>query len=294
MLPLDQPLRDEKGFIHEIKWDGFRVLAYLDRGEVLLESRNGHSLNQRFAQLLPELEKVGGTKVFDGEVVAFNQEGEVDFSSLRTHRPLSPIFYIVFDLLFLEGEDLCAKPWFERRQCLDSIVSEDGLVRISPLLPDNLSSALAVAKGHGLEGIISKEKNSPYLPGSRSPLWRKQKFIKTLDCIMVGLKLMDDRIRSMAVALYQSEGTLFYLGNVGSGLSYKELSFLEQSLELLTSDQCPLVNPPVASEEWIWLKPLVVVEIEYLELTPAKRLRHPVFLRFRFDKDPKECTMEVS
>jgi len=159
-----------------------------------------------------------------------------------------------------------------------------------------VEDCLAFVKEQGLEGIVSKYKSSPYLPGTRSPLWRKQKIRRSLDCVLVGVRLRQNRVRSMAVGTYRPNGSLFFLGNVGSGLGDKELQFLEDALPLLAktgSYPCPCVNPPSDGDDYVWCDPLVVVEIEFLELTPGKRLRHPVFLRFRFDKEPEDCVLEV-
>ncbi len=292
MLPVERPvLPEEKGFVHEIKWDGYRVLSYLDGEEVHLESRNGKLLNVRFPQVVQGLQGKNLQVVLDGEVVALNKEGQVDFS-LLSQKGDPQICYIVFDLLYDQGKNLCPDPWFERRARLDTLLKSDELIVLSPLLPGYAENGIAFAKEHHFEGIVSKKEDSPYLEGTRSPFWRKQKIRRSLDCILVGLKIKPQAVRSMALALYQNDESLFYLGNVGSGLGERELDFLRQAVDLLASDHCPCVNPPEGTDSWIWFKPLVVVEIEYFELTPKKRLRHPVFLRFRFDKNPKECTLE--
>mgnify|MGYP000848856528 CR=1 FL=1 len=298
MLPVEKPLpADESGFIHEIKWDGYRVLAYLDDGDVRLESRNGRNLNHLFPQLVESARQKRLRAILDGEVVALTADGRGDFSLLRSCgiRPRH-ICYIVFDLLYCQSEDFCPKPWFERRERLETLIESEGALMLSPLLPGSARDCLTFAAEQDFEGIVSKQRNSPYLPGTRSSLWRKQKIRKSLDCILVGVKTGKAQVRSMAVGTYRADGSLFYLGNVGSGLGHEELDFLRQAMELLATSglaHCPCVNPPPDADDLVWCQPLLVVEIEYFELTPCKRLRHPVFLRFRFDKDPKECRMEV-
>lgn len=292
MLPVDQPLLDEAGFVHEIKWDGFRALAYLDGDHVLLESRNGHSLNRHFPQVVAAFKKKKQNAVFDGELIALDLDGKVDFSLLRQSRLSSTqIRFIVFDLLYLEGETLCPRPWFERRKKLEQLVWDQSIIAISPLMPGNLTINLDFAKDNQLEGIVSKHKDSPYLPGVRSPMWRKHKIRKSLDCVVVGLRLRAEKVRSMAVGVYQDD-VLLYIGNVGSGLGQEELNFLEQSIRILAQESPKIINPPDGSSEWIWFKPHLVAEIEFAEFTAQKRLRHPVFLRFRFDKNPSDCQIE--
>lgn len=295
MLAVDQPVGDhEQGFVHEIKWDGYRLLAHLHDADVRLDSRNGHNLNGRFPQLVHRLGQMGLNAVLDGEVVALNEQGGVDFSLLRSSRDSgAQVCYIVFDLLYFAGQTLCSNPWSERRRQLEALITSNDIVFLSPLLPGSVADCLAFAKEHGLEGIVSKRKDSPYLPGTRSLHWRKQRIKERLDCIVIGLKMAKRRVQSMAVALYEVDGSLVHLGNVGTGFSQKERDFLGQAVDILSATSCcPCVNPPQDAANWLWFQRFIVVEVEYFELTSSKRLRHPVFIRFRFDKDPKECVME--
>lgn len=292
MLPVSTPLVEKGEYVHEIKWDGYRVLAYLSGDGVLLESRNGKSLNQRFPQVAAALDGKGLTAVFDGEVVAVDSAGRIDFSLLRQGGGPRQLLYIVFDLLYLDGENLCPRPWFERRGRLEQVLPSSELVVLSPLLPGDLSSSLAWAREKQLEGVISKERSSPYLPGERSLWWRKHKLISTLDCVVLGVKLRGNKVRSLAVGAYLPGGNLVYLGNVGSGLTERELDFLQEAAPLLVQEQGTAQNLPADEGPWLWFKPQLVVEVEYLELTRGLRLRHPVFVRFRFDKEPEECELE--
>jgi bifunctional non-homologous end joining protein LigD len=288
MLPVQEPLGEEEGFIHEIKWDGFRALAYLQGGKVLLESRGGHSLNRRFPQIASFLGQKEWQAVLDGEIVAFRPGGEADFSLLKSGSARM-ICYVAFDLLFLAGENLCPQPWQRRRALLEELVESAGPLLLSPLLPGSLGENLRRAREHGWEGIISKHRQSPYLPGERSPWWRKHKILRTLDAVVVGLRLRGRQVRSLALGLFCPDDRLVYLGSCGSGLGLREREFLEQASILLHTDRPPVDNPPPADGSWVWFQPHLVAEVEYLELTAQKRLRHPVFLRFRFDKRPQEC-----
>jgi bifunctional non-homologous end joining protein LigD len=294
MLPVDEPVPpNDEGFIHEIKWDGYRALAYLDERGATLESRNGRNLNSRFPNVAEALKELGIHAVVDGEIVAFSKEGQVDFSLLRSRKPDSRICYVVFDLLSLRGEDLCPRPWLERRQQLETMVQEQGRVFLSPLLPGSASECLTFAAEHRLEGIVSKLRDSPYLPGVRSRAWRKQKIRRSLDCILAGVRMGQGKVRSLAAAVYTKDRSLLYLGNVGSGFSESEMDFVRQAMDILPrAPRCPCLNPPQENGSWQWYQPLAVFEVEYSELTPAKRLRHPVFLRFRLDKEAKECVLE--
>ena len=298
MLPVEHSVpADDCGFVHEIKWDGYRILAYIEGDDVRLQSRNGRNLNERFPQIVDYARQKGFRAILDGEIVALTQDGRVEFSLLRSS-PTSgvQICYIVFDLLYFQSEDLCSRPWFKRRERLETLLGNEGIIMLSPLLPGSAQDCLDFAAKQHLEGIVSKQRDSPYLPGIRSSLWRKQKIRRSLDGILVGVKMRERQVRSMAIGTYRPDGSLFYLGNVGSGLGHEELDFLRKAMELLVTPDdvhCPCVNPPQDASHFVWCQPRLVVEIEYFELTPSRRLRHPVFLRFRFDKDPNDCVMEV-
>lgn len=294
MLPVYGPVSKDVDFTHELKWDGYRVLAHVDADDVVLLSRNGHSLNDRFPRIVDSLKKRKLQSILDGEVVALTAEGKVDFSLLHRRSPVAHVCYIVFDVLQVQGQSLCPRPWMERRQHLEDLLPSEGVLLLSPLLPGSAKDNLAFAISQGFEGIVSKRRDSPYLPGTRSSTWLKQKRRRSLDCVFVGIKKTQGRLRSAAVGAYGDDGSLLYLGNVGSGFGEGELNFLEEAVWTLgTLKHCPCVNPPTLKDHWIWCKPFLVLEIEYFELTPSRRLRHPVFRRFRFDKEARDCQVEV-
>lgn len=294
MLPMAQEVGDSTGFVHEIKWDGFRVLAYHANGQVALESRGGLLLNDRFPEIAGAVKQLENPLVLDGEVIALDQRGRPNFSLLQQgSQPEGSLRYVVFDLLHLRDKSTCSLAWQERRALLGEHCTDLALIIVSPLLFSDAFSSLEFAQENGLEGIVSKEQSSPYLPGRRSSYWRKQKIRRTIDCIVVGVSAAAKRIRSLKAGLYDSRGHLYYVGNVGSGLRAGDLEFLEKAITLLSMEGCPVVNPPETDNLQIWFKPHLVAEIEYLELTARMRLRHPVFMRFRFDKKAQECMLGV-
>ncbi|NLJ79650.1 MAG: hypothetical protein GX335_01325 [Firmicutes bacterium] len=288
MLPVLKEIGDESQFQHEIKWDGFRALAYVEK-EVSLESRNGHELNSRFPQLLPGLKGLGQCLVLDGEIVALGKKGLPEFSLLKGPFDEIPLIYIAFDLLFRRGRSLCHLPWGQRRQMLEELLRPQKQIYMSPLLEGDLKTCFQLAQQAGLEGIVSKQINSPYLAGERSHFWRKKKIRRTLDCVVAGLNYRKNRLRSLSLALYNLEGALFYIGSVGSGLGFEEIEFFEKAGNALARPAPPLRNPPEIRNSIIWLEPRLVVEIKYLEMTPQEKVRHPVFLRLRSDKDASRC-----
>jgi DNA ligase D-like protein (predicted ligase) len=291
MLPVAEPLTDETDFVHEIKWDGFRALAYLDGEQVVLQSRSGYSLNNRFPQIAAALAQRKWKAVLDGEIVALSGRG-VDFSLLKTAASGGQLCFVVFDLLVWKGEPLLAQPWCRRREELEGVITTGQGLLVSPLLSGNLQENLDWAKENHWEGIVSKHQHSPYLPGVRSRWWRKHRLISSLDAVVVGLRLRGSQVRSAALGLYGDDGALVFIGNAGSGLSARDRAFLREAVHLLAVDRPAVANPPPNDHSWVWFQPHLVAEVEYLELTPQLRLRHPVFLRFRFDKRPEECRLE--
>lgn len=292
MLPVAGEAACGAAFRHEIKWDGFRVLAYHARGQVELESRGGFLLNDRFPSIVEAVALLDHPAVLDGELVAFDQHGRPNFSFLQQGMPPDgSLRYVVFDLLHLGEDSLCPLPWESRRAILESYCTSGDTIIVSPLLAGDAATNLEFARQHSLEGIVSKERNAPYEPGRRSSSWRKQKIKQTLDCIVVGVKMAADRVRSFGAALYDGAGRLIYVGNVGSGLREGDLEFLQQAVDLLKVGLSPAVNPPAEGHLQIWFRPHLVAEIEYLELTSRLRLRHPVFVRFRFDKNARQCQL---
>lgn len=293
MFPSSKPLLNEASFVHEIKWDGYRALVYLGH-DVEIRSRNGHLLNSKFPELIAALRSFSNrTMVLDGEVVAFNEEGIPDFSLLQrgTGKIRGELVYVVFDLLYLDGDILCQRPWKQRRMYLNELTAESKRLTLSPVFSQTQQEVLKAVNDLGLEGVVSKCEHSPYLPGEHSLYWRKLKRTRTADCVVVGYLESGNSVRSLCLAQYRDDGELLYIGKVGSGLGETEIAFIKEASSLLMTSNCPVMNPPSNRYCITWLQPKIVVEVQYLELTPQFRLRHAVFHRFRWDKLPSQCVL---
>jgi bifunctional non-homologous end joining protein LigD len=314
MLATPGPIpKDDEAWAYEFKWDGVRALAYVDGGRIHLESRNGNDLTSSFPELRALGERLGSRQVvLDGEIVAFDDAGVPRFQLLqpRIHaadankaRRLAaeqPVVYVLFDVLYVDGESLLSVPYVERRRRFDAL----GLVTkktehwtLSPKFAGPGSDVLLASKEQGLEGILAKRLDSVYLPGRRTPHWRKIKNIRTQEVIVGGWTPGEGnrrgRLGSLLLGIPSGEG-LQYIGQVGTGFSEAVLDDLAHRLESSRSDHNPFVTPVPRRYENVatWVEPRLVGEVTFSEWTKDGRMRHPSWRGLRFDKDPAEVRRE--
>lgn len=292
-------------WVYETKWDGMRVLTAVGADGVRAWSANGKDATVTF----PELEALGPAlapveAVLDGEVVALDARGRPSFERLQGRMHVTqlvearrraaevPVAYIIFDLLALGGHDLTGRPWRDRRRLLEQLADD---------LPPGISLATVFEDGPGLleaverqgmEGVVAKRPDSTYLPGRRSSSWVKVK-VRRHDELVVGgwsggLGNREGRLGSLLVGFHPEPGSpvLRYAGRVGSGFTSAELDRVGAVLDGLATPDCPFDPPPPAAQARgaHWVRPELVVEVGYGELTDDGRLRHPVYLGQREDK----------
>jgi len=293
---------------YEPKWDGFRGVLENDGGELALWSRNGRPLLRYFPELRPLGDLLPPHSALDGEIV-IERDGRLDFDAMqmRLHpaesriRKLAaetPSTYIAFDVLLWDGEEFHTKTLRERRPAL--LAKAKGF-RISPASIDiaQAKAWLDRLETLGLDGIIAKRLDVPYMPGSREAV-RKVKKHKTADCVIVGYRVNGTRIAVLNLGLYQQDGTLDFAGHT-SGIAGPLQQQLQAMLPPLRVEQEPTTgrHPRVESRwsqgrelEWIPVEPKTVCEVRF-DKVEDDRFRHGTrFMRFRPDKDPKECTWE--
>lgn len=293
---------------YEPKWDGFRGVLENDGGELALWSRNGRPLLRYF----PELRVLGDLlpphSALDGEIV-IERDGRLDFDAMqmRLHpaesriRKLAaetPATYIAFDVLLWNGEPVHTRPLRERRA--DLLARAKGF-RVSPASSDVAQARawLERLETLGLDGIIAKRVDLPYMPGSRAAV-RKVKKHKTSDCVIVGYRTSGKRIAVLNLGLYRADGALDFAGHT-SGIAGPLQQRLQEMLPPLRVEQEPTTGRHPGGEsrwsrgrdlEWTPVEPTVVCEVRY-DKVEEDRFRHGTrFLRFRPDKDPRECTWE--
>jgi bifunctional non-homologous end joining protein LigD len=306
------PTSDE-GWAYEIKWDGMRLLAYVEPGQdppVRLVTTRRHDAIGRFPELAGLARATGGRPaVLDGEVVAQDAEGRPDFGLLQTRMHLTdagevaarvvdtPVTFQVFDILWFDGHDVTGQPYEARRDVLAAVVEEGDAWCVPGHHVGNGKALYAAAEARGLEGLVAKRLDSPYLPGKRSPTWRKVK-IRRRQELVVGGWLPGEGARSATVGAllvgYHDDTGLRYAGRVGTGFSDRELRRVEQRLRDLAQDRSPFVDelPAPARRLARWVRPEMVVEVEFGEWTGDGRLRHPSYLGERTDKDPADVVRE--
>jgi bifunctional non-homologous end joining protein LigD len=305
---VDQPV-EEEGWFYEVKWDGYRAVALCKKQEVDLISRNQKSFNDKFYPIYDALKKTGWNAVLDGEIVVLKNSGISSFGDLQNWRSESDgeLFYYVFDLLWLEGHSLLTLPLFRRREILTQILPKDGSIRESPIFKTGAKAFLGAAADMGLEGMIAKRSNSLYLPGRRSADWLKIKVQQRHEVVIGGFTKNEDSPKvfsSLLVGVYEN-GKLQYTGKIGTGFNeQQQKKMLSAFRPLITARPAfqviPDINkpsrfrpdPPVAKA--IWLKPELVCEVSYTEITGDGIMRHPSFKGMREDKKAKDVHREIS
>jgi bifunctional non-homologous end joining protein LigD len=296
--PHPDPFDSDK-HIFEIKWDGMRLLAFIKDEEVRLQNR---SLIERTA-FFPELETLyrffhGREGIVDGELVAL-EEGKPSFPLLmkrctgsavtaasRAHR--IPVVYIPFDLLYLNGEDLTGVPLMKRKDLLLKTFEGGPHAMLSPVFPKDGISLFQTVKAQGLEGIVAKGKNSPYLIGKKSKHWLKIKNRRRQPVVIGGYLISFGQLSSILVGAFW-EDKLKYLGRVGSGFG----KIGDELLSLLSTtprENSPFEPTPRYKMDVHWVEPLLAAEIEFQEWTPDLKLRQPVFIKL-LDVPPQTCSL---
>jgi bifunctional non-homologous end joining protein LigD len=310
---VDEPF-DREGWLFEPKWDGVRAIATCTDQTVLI-SRNLNDITASYPELAKLHEQVVGFEaVVDGEIVAMHQ-GRPSFErlqsriNLRNERDIAqamkscPVTFVAFDLLYLDGRNLSDTPLIERKALLDELFVPAGFVQVSPVIENEGKLLFAAAEAKELEGIVAKRANSPYRPGKRSKDWLKIKTTHTADLVVGGWTPGEgSRSKSFGALLLGAyeNGTLRFVGSVGTGFKDDLLAKMMPLLEELASDENPFDSDPVKDKpRWgkpirdpRWIDPLLVVMVEFRELTSAGRLRAPSFKGFRNDKDPSDCSFD--
>jgi bifunctional non-homologous end joining protein LigD len=285
---------------YEIKWDGYRGIVFLDRGELRIVSRNNLAFDKQF----PELAEIAGaiaadTAIVDGEIVALDEHGRPSFSLMQQrtgfvsveNRKRTPVSYVAFDLLYLNGYDLRGAALSDRQKLLRGAVRQGSVVRASESFTGDGDHVLAGARQLGLEGVLAKKLDSRYEPG-RSRCWMKVKFTTDQEFVVCGFLTGKRKpFGSLVLGSYEA-GRLVWAGNVGTGFTDKSISELHQQLKPHIRARSPFAKKEAVGEVVTWLEPKLVCCVRYSGWGADNHLRAPVFVGMRPDIDPRECVRD--
>ena len=304
---VDKPV-DEPGWLYEVKWDGYRALAYLDDGKVALRSRNNKSFDEKFYPVYEACKSWKVQAVVDGEIIVANDKGVSNFNQLQQWRSEADghLIYYLFDILWLDGNDLTSLSLVERREVLKSILPDSDIIRVSENFETTATKFFKLSEQMGLEGIIAKKAESEYFPGTRTREWLKIKTQTRHEVVIGGYTKNEGSNKtfsSLLVGVYD-DGEFQYTGKIGTGFNIKQQQEMMKKFKPLIVKKSPFniepdvnkpsrfrPNPPKA--EAVWLKPKIVCEVSYREVTEDGVMRHPSFEGLREDKSAKNVVRET-
>ena len=304
--------RQQDAFAFEVKWDGVRALAYVHDGDLHLDSRNLLDITPRYPELAGLAAALGGrSAVLDGEVVAFGPDGRPSFGHLQTRMHVAspvevgrrmvdtPVAFLIFDVLWLDGTSRMDQPWTSRRHLLD------GLELGGPTSPWRVPTShlgdgtalLAATRANGLEGVVAKRLDSTYEPGRRSRHWIKVKNVRRQEMVvggwLPGEGNREHRLGALLVGYHDDEGALHYAGRVGGGFTDAELDRVAGLLAELARPTSPFVEKvPVPARSARYVEPQLVADVDFSEWTQLGTLRHPRYKGLRDDKPAADVRRE--
>jgi len=306
---VDEPF-DDPDWVYEVKWDGYRALGFINKGEVELMSRNRKTFNDKFYPIYNLLQEWKIDALVDGEILVLDDKGISNFGNLQNWRSEADgeLVYYVFDLLWYNGKNLMNLPLLQRQAILKEVLpADDDRVRLSKVFDASGIDFFAAAQQIGLEGIIAKKADSSYSPDLRSKEWLKIKVHKRQEVIIAGFTKNADTAKyfsSLLLGVYENK-VLQYVGKVGTGFSDKVQKEMMAQFKPLIIDKSPFdeipdvnkpsrfrPNPPKAKATW--LKPELVCEVAFSEVTSDGVFRHPSFQGMREDKKARDVVREVA
>jgi bifunctional non-homologous end joining protein LigD len=296
----------------EPKYDGIRVLAFVTPGDVRLITRNAKDKTKQFPEIVADLQKLPGKTgrpyVLDGEIVALTDGEPARFQELQSRmhveNPLAikrlakdlPAAFVVFDLLVDGADVMLNEPWSERRAHLEKRLARKRLpaIRLGDT-SDDPEAMLREAQEHGWEGLMAKRADARYRPGQRSKEWLKLKIERQQEFVVGGFtepRNSREKIGAILLGYYDDDGNLIYAGHTGGGFSRQSLNDTYARLSKLERKTSPFTTTPKTNEKPHWVRPEVVVEVRFNEWTNGGKLRQPIFLGIRDDKDATDVRRE--
>ncbi|WP_157950131.1 non-homologous end-joining DNA ligase [Vallitalea okinawensis] len=270
-------------WIHEIKWDGIRGVSQVNDDAFEIFTKKGNKRGTYF----PELKQINkllkcDNALLDGEIVVFNELNKPSFQDILIrerskgvhaahYQKIKPVHYIVFDCLAVNDEDIRQKPLNERKDILKEILIENETIAISRTFNDG-DQLYHLMKEKSYEGVVSKNKDSPYIAGKKHDYWYKNKISRKILGVVGGIHMKSGQPASIPIGIYR-DNQLIYIGNVSIGLKQEEMQLLYQYAHQLKRDEAPFINLPY-QEDTIWFNPLLTCWIHFFEWTNDGHLRH--------------------
>jgi bifunctional non-homologous end joining protein LigD len=302
--PSDRAFSDTD-WLFEIKWDGMRALAWIEKSKLTLRARSGSDITAQYPELhgLPAAFR-GRQAILDGEIVVLDSRGRSNFDKIQERMHVRkpgqtlisqcPVVYFAFDLVYCDGYDLRAVPLLQRKQLLQRLLHNSDHIRYSDHQLEKGKELFELAKENELEGIIAKRIDSRYASG-RSANWLKLKTSKTLDAVLGGWTAPRGAgmpFGALLLGLYENS-KLQFIGHAGSGFSASTYKEVAAKLKELETSKSPFDKAPETNEKATWIKPQLVARVRFSGWTQEGRLRHPVFLGLREDKKAEECRKDT-
>jgi DNA ligase D-like protein (predicted ligase) len=282
-------------YIFEVKWDGLRCILFRGPdGQVRLQDRGLSDITNDLPEVVAAAKRVPPGSVIDGELVATDNDGRPDYPRLRQRlaggarmKDEIPTAYLAFDALYLEGRPQLRQPVIRRRARLAKAVETGGHLFVPDHIDEDGVELFEACLERGLEGVLAKHKQSPYVTGQRSPFWLKVKAVKSDDFVVIGWT--GEKPFDALVVGYHEDGRLLPCGTVGGGYDEDATRFLRERLAELSTEQSPLDPPPIMLRPVHWVRPELVVSIRYSEWSPDGTLRFPIFNGLRPEVHPSEA-----
>ncbi len=307
LLLRTEKLPEGPDVIYELKLDGYRALAIKSGGKVHLRSRNDNDFTARYPGIVKALAPMPDDSVIDGEVVALDEHGRPSFNTLQNYGSAgAPLHFFIFDLLVLRGRDVMREPLMKRRELIEEHVLPKLAepIRYSPVLDASLSGLIHSVKEQGLEGLVSKRRDSKYEPGLRSGAWMKMRVNRGQELVIAGYTPSPKNFDALVIGYYEGS-KLMYAARTRNGFTPASRVELFKKIKPLEIKQCPFANLPekkagrwgagltaAKMAECRWLKPQLVGQFEFVEWTADAHLRHSRFVALRQDKKAKDVTRE--
>lgn len=293
------------GWVHQIKWDGVRILTYFDGKEIKLFNRNQNERTQNYPELTDVKSYVSAQSVIlDGEVIALGADGKPSFheimrrDGIRRYERVKAmmqtvhIFYMIYDVIYFNGEWINSEMLEARMDLLSKIIRTNDTIQILSAQTDGVALFNTVRQ-QNMEGIVSKRLDSSYILSGKDDRWQKVKNYKDLIAVVGGATYRQGKVNAILLGLYNEQNQLIYVGHSGSGkLSSAEWEIIAQFIERIKVETSPFSNQPKEGRQAQWIRPILTVKIHYINWTADRSLRQPVIQSF-VKQDPKLCRFEA-